>query len=107
MVSYDSGEKPKVTPELLAFAKTMGLVPLTIILVPPGAQPPDDVGGVSFVALVDYIPRIGEHIVSQDNQWCVVKQVVHKVWKYDGVQTPAFSLAPSVFAEVLERPSES
>lgn len=36
-------------------------------------------GGVSFFALVEFVPRIGETIVSQDGLRCRVRDVLHKV----------------------------
>lgn len=78
MLNYEPDQKPEMTPRALARAIKLHLTPVNIICNEPDAKVGDSTG-VSFIAYVDYVPRIGERIVLQDETTCEVRMVYHKV----------------------------
>jgi len=65
----------------------MGMHVVTIICEEPGARV-GDYTGVSFLAVLPFVPRIGEDILLQDGKRCKVGRVVHKIFTTDeGVVT--------------------
>ena len=64
----------------------------------------DDPGTVTFFALVDHLPRIGERIITEDNRRCKVTNVYHKTApiQEDG-RVLAHVLLPSVCAVLLDK----
>lgn len=78
VLNYDPGQLPQIDPEQYEEATLLGLMPVNIICSnADGVQ--DDWNGVNFAAFVAAIPRVGEIIALQNETWCRVMQVIHRV----------------------------
>jgi hypothetical protein len=73
----------------------LGLIPIGVHCDEPGA-PEGEYEGVSFMAFVNFVPRIGERLVLQDGNTCEVTRVYHKVVSLPG--SGMISLMPNVAA---------
>lgn len=105
MITREPGDKPKPTPELLAAAQEMPMRIVQVTCMPAGATA-DDLSGVSFLAIADFLPRVGEHIVTQDGKPCRVISVSYRVAPIGDPSKPsAFGLFPHVYA-VLKQPTQ-
>jgi hypothetical protein len=78
MLSYDPNKVPELDIAACAEAQEIGLHPINIICDEPNAKEGDNTG-VSFIAFVNDIPRIGERIKLEDNKTCEVKRVYYKL----------------------------
>lgn len=78
LINYDSAGNPILTDEMLADAKKFGLHPIVVICDEQGAQVGDKCG-VSFAALVSFIPRQGDRITFEDKRTCEVERVYYTV----------------------------
>jgi hypothetical protein len=58
-------------------------------------------GGISFLAVVEHLPRVGEIIQTQDKKWCRVKDVVHNVTPM-GDPPAGFMLVVTVMAVMID-----
>ena len=74
IVSRDPDGIPKITPELAADARLLGMHIVHMVCDEPNAKV-GDTGGISFLALVPSIPRAGERIQLEDKRRCEVKRV--------------------------------
>lgn len=78
MVSYDPDEIPDVSQKAWNEAVAVGLKPVHVICDEPGAVP-GDVGGVSFIAFCDFVPRTGDRVTLEDDTVCEVVRIHYKV----------------------------
>jgi len=73
---------------------------------PEGAKV-GDITGLSFWALVDFVPRIGETIRTQNKKFCKVVAVFHGVVSDTPAgQTQAFIMVPTVYATMSKAEEE-
>jgi hypothetical protein len=102
MIVRDPGEKPQVTPGLIEFARDLDRKLVQVICQPPNAKVGDP-GGVNFMALTDFLPRIGDIIETEDLKHCRVNHVVHRVVPFkDGNKTKAFGFLHIVGAVLVD-----
>lgn len=78
MINYDPDGSPKVGRKIQNHAREMGLGMVRIICDEPGRQPGEP-GLVSFIAFVNFLPRIGEKIFLEDRTTCLVTEIYHRV----------------------------
>lgn len=103
VVNTSSQAGTVIAPEFVAAARELGMHPVNIICDPPSPDANEN-RGISFIAAVYEIPRVGERILLDDGRICEVRQIVHKV----GVQNARFSrdfflLLPTVYAVQVKR----
>lgn len=101
-INYDSDGNPILTDRMLADAKEFGLHPIVIVCDEQGAQVGDQCG-VSFAALVSFVPRHGNTITLEDNRTCEVKRFYYTVVSKNNADGNAESivLIPNVAAYFL------
>ena len=106
LINYDPDEIPNITNEMLEDAKQFGLHPVVIICDEPNSQVGDE-RGVSFAALVSFIPRQGDRIVLEDKRTCEVRRVYYKVVlrKSANGKAESIMLFPNVAAYILNNES--
>lgn len=95
-VQRDPDKKPEVTEEMLRAAQRVGKKIVCVTLDPPGAKVGDS-GGVSFFALVDFLPRVGESLWTNEGQQCQVRYVDHKIVNMHA-DPSVLLLMPNVYA---------
>jgi len=103
LVGRDPLSRPEAPPELVALAKQLGqkIVHVSLARKPTADNPSLD--GQSFLALVDFLPRTGDLIKTQDGKFCEVKNTLHIIRAFaPGGKTEAFGLFPTVFAILVE-----
>jgi hypothetical protein len=108
MISRDILSRPEASKELLELAKKLGqkIVHISIAQLPTVEDPALD--GQSFLALVDFLPRAGELIRTENKKLCEVKRVLHVIRPFSpGGKTEAFGLFPTVFAVHKEEEAAS
>ena len=97
-ISYDPDKTPKLSQEMIEEAEKSRLHIVHVICDEPGATV-GDIAGVSFAALVPFIPRVGESITLQDGSVCKVDEILWSVVTIRGL--PA--LVPNVSAVLTHR----
>lgn len=97
MISRDPAKLPVLTPELAELANRLGKTVVLVMLDPDGAKVDEPVG-LSFIALVDHVPRVGEIIRTQDKKRCRVTDVYHGVVKVHDPVMDYFTMSVSVYA---------
>jgi hypothetical protein len=106
MISRDPDKTPHMTPELLALAERHDKKVIHVVIDPEGAKVGDN-AGLSFLALVDFVPRIGETIRTQNKKYCKVVDVLHGVAPYaPNGETEAFALITNVYAVMSHQEAE-
>ncbi|MFL5328645.1 MAG: hypothetical protein ACJ8C4_06995 [Gemmataceae bacterium] len=102
MISRDPSEVPDLSDELEQAARSTNKGIAHIICEPKDAKV-NEPGGVSFFALMDFLPRIGETILTQNKRRCRVVDVFHTVnpARKAGNQI-GFSMIPIVIAELID-----
>lgn len=99
-VSRDPDKVPEVNSNHIAKAAKLNMQIAHIICDENGAKVGDP-GGISFVALVPAIPRIGENLHLQDKTRCIVRQID---WSIVTDPDGLLRIFPNVYAErVKER----
>jgi hypothetical protein len=102
-ISRDPEKAPKGGLELARLATELRLQIVNVICREEDAQS-DDPEGISFLALLETVPRVGEHIVLENGRECEVKRVYWNVGRNvapmkDGSPGPQYVLmAPNVLA---------
>jgi hypothetical protein len=98
-----------ISQEMVDAARELRMHPVHIVCdaTKIGARSNGDRNGVSFIAAVYEIPRVGERLMLEDGEICEVLQVVHKV----GVQTSRGDytfplLLPTVYAWYIKQIAE-
>ena len=76
--------------------------PVHVVCDEPNA-PVGDAAGISFIALVPFIPREGDRIGLEDGRTCEVKRVYHKVVarRNPEGQAKSIQLIPNVVAYLI------
>jgi hypothetical protein len=109
LINYDPDGKPIFTDDIIEEAEQLRLHPVLILCDEPRAQVGDPTG-VSFIALVAFIPRQGDRIVLEDGRVCEVSKVYYKVLprKDTHGKTQSILLVPNVTAYLLpDSPEQS
>jgi len=94
-VSRDPDKAPNIDPRLIDKARKCNMQIAHIICDENGAKVGDPVG-VSFVALVPAIPRIGEQLHLQNKTRCTVRQID---WSIATAPDGLLRIFPNVYAE--------
>ena len=94
-INYDPDGYADVSSEAKKMAVASGLMPVNVLCNEPEARVGDHTG-VTFVAFVNALPRIGERIELQDGTRCEVYGVLHKVVK--DTESDFITLMPNVLA---------
>lgn len=76
MIEYDPDSRPEMSEEGWRMAREMGVHPVQIICDEPNAKVGDP-SGVTCMALVSCVPRVGEQLWLEDKSACVVDVVRH------------------------------
>ena len=102
LINYDPDRTPNITNKMMEDAKQSGLHPVAIICDELGSKVGDE-GGVSFAALVSFIPRQGDRIILEDKRTCEVKRVYYNIVSKKSVEGKAESimLIPNVTAYII------
>lgn len=102
LITHDPDERPELTPELLERARRLGASPVNIICDEPGAKVGDP-GGVTFLSLAWFIPRVGDRIELEGGKICEVKQILFAVSKVVGAEgeAEAILLMPNIVAHLI------
>ncbi len=109
LINYDPDGIPILTDDILEEAEQLRLHPVLVLCDEPGARV-GTLTGVSFVALVAFIPRHGDRIVLEDGRTCEVNRVYYKVTTRKNAREKAKSvlLVPNVTAYLLpDKPKQS
>jgi len=101
-INYDPDGKPDLTDEMIRDAEQFGLRIVNVICDEPGARV-GDATGISFLALVHFIPSRGDFIDLEDGRSCEVKYVRHKVapLRDSGGRIRTINLVPNVVARLI------
>jgi hypothetical protein len=91
-ISYNPDRTPHSDPSLFDEARAEGMQVIEVICEEEGARAGDPTG-LSFAAIVPFLPRIGERLLLQDGKVCVVRDVI---WRF-GEHRPSGSLLLSPF----------
>ena len=102
LINYDPDGKPNLSNEMLEEAERCRLHPVNVICDEPNACV-GDASGISFIALVSFIPREGDRINLEDGRACEVKRIFHKVVaiKNSEGQAKSILLMPNVYAYLV------
>lgn len=93
MLNYDPDGIPDVDSDAIQRAQEYGMRPIHVTCDEPNAKV-GDLGCVSFLAFVHFVPRTGETITLEDGTVCRVHNVHFKVTDIDGFK----SLIPNIDA---------
>jgi hypothetical protein len=93
MINYDPHARIPLDPTLRADALRQGLHAIHVVCNEPDVKVSDQTG-VSFLAFVPFVPRVGENIQLEDGNLCRVEAVWYKAVTDEGWTT----LMPNVFA---------
>ena len=74
MLNYDPDGMAEIDPDVMRRATELGYKAVHVICNEPGAKVGDPTG-VSFIAFVDFLPRIGDRIKLEDRTVCEVQRV--------------------------------
>ena len=97
MVTYDDDKVPDLPPEVIQLAAREDMKIVQVML-----ERAPGIGGANFVSLVDFLPRIGDTILTQDGQRCRVKEVIHRVRSQQAAGRNVLFMRCLVMAELLE-----
>ena len=101
-VSYDPEKAPKIPFALAQEAERMGMK-IVRVMCSRRNSGPGEPGSVDFFALADFLPRVGEMLVTQDRKPCRVREVLHWVCPVGPQgQRTGFGLMHVVNAELTE-----
>ena len=102
LVNRDPDGRPEVTPAMARRARDMGYHIVNVMCEEPGAKVGDETG-ISFLALVPFLPRAGDRIALENGRSCQVVRAYFKVTKTVGADGAADSilLVPNVLATLL------
>jgi len=102
LINYDPDGKPNFSDEMLKDAERCRLHPVNVICDEPNACVGDETG-ISFIALVPFIPREGDRIHLEDGRSCEVKRICHKVvvGRNSEGQAKSIRLVPNVVAYLI------
>ncbi len=99
MISQDPLSRPVASPELVELSRRLGqkIVHISLATIPTLENPTPT--GPSFLTMVDFLPRVGELIRTENGKLCKVVSVLHCIRPFapEG-RTEAFGLFPTVFA---------
>ena len=100
-INYDDNGKPEATLEMVDLARMQNKFLIHIICEQDDVDP--EFLGVTFMALVDVIPRIGEHITIEDGSVCEVFWISHEqyVRKNEDDSIHSIGLIPNVVARLI------
>ncbi|MCH8823212.1 MAG: hypothetical protein IH984_06845 [Planctomycetes bacterium] len=103
-INYDPDAKPEVTKEMLEEAEELRLQLVNVICDEQGAKVGDP-DGVTFIALVPFLPRTGDRIELQDGNMCEVKRTYFRVVQSnsDSGQIMSIKLHPTVVAHRIKK----
>lgn len=106
-ISKDPSRAPALPAEYIHDGQQFRLHPVLIHCDGEGAHR-DELGSVSFWALVAFVPRVGERIVLENGSGCDVERVLYKVTKVPSRTggSPVYSLIPNVYAVLVHHPPE-
>ena len=103
-INYDPDAIPEITREMLEEADQFRLHPVHVICDEAGAQV-GDAAGVSFIALVSFLPRAGDRITLTDGSTCEVKRTYFKVAQRnnDAGRIASIHLIPTLVAHKIDK----
>jgi hypothetical protein len=83
LISTNPLERPAASPELLALAKELDqkIVHISLTIKPTPENPM--IEGRSFLALMDFLPRVGDFIRTQNGKSCTVTRVLHLIRSFE------------------------
>lgn len=106
MISRDPSKPPELDDEIVEAAKALNKGIINVICDRPGAQV-DDAGALSFFAIVDFVPRIGEIIITQNKKRCRVKRIYYGISPVHQLDRQvALTLVPNIVAELIDGDEE-
>lgn len=102
LINYDPDRTPNITNEMMEDAKQFGLHPVVIICDESSSKVGDQTG-ISFAALVSFIPRKGDRIILEDKRTCEVRRVYYKIVsrKNSDGKAESIMLVPNVTAYII------
>jgi hypothetical protein len=101
LINRDPDGRAGHTPEMIALAKELGVRPVNVICVDESGEE-----CMTFFAWADFMPRIGEEIISEDRKCFRVTGVRHSVTHLEeGGKTIAFGMLANVFAVQTKQPN--
>jgi len=103
MISRDPSKKLDLPQHLVSLSRQLNKGLVQIILEPKDAKPGDE-GGVELYALVDFLPRIGEIIMSQNNKRCRVADIFHDIISHHDAsgKVAAYITLPIIIADLID-----
>ena len=106
LVNRDPDGLPMLTDTMCRHAKELGLHIVQIICDEDRAEIGDQTG-VSFFALVSFIPRQGDRIKLDDGRTCEVEKVYFKIARHKdrNGKDESLMLMPNVYALLVEEES--
>jgi hypothetical protein len=103
IVNRDPDAEPELTDAMIQRARETGYQSIYVICDERGAKV-GDIGAISFVALVPFLPRKGDRIFLENGRTCEVQNACYKVFKTRDKFGTADSivLTPTVVAFLVE-----
>lgn len=100
MLSYDPDQSPKVDPRDAERALQLGLKPIQVMCLEDAiAKVGTDSASLTFMAFVQFVPRVGEELWLEDGKRCRVVHVIYKPLPFPGERF--ISMKPVVVAEQI------
>jgi hypothetical protein len=100
-INYDPDARPNPDPAMIREAARLGRQIVHVLCDEPEAKVGDHTG-VSFFAIVSFIPRAGDRIILEDGKVCGVRVVDFKVESRKAAEGTLTFMDPNVYAVLLK-----
>lgn len=104
LINYDPDGKPEITREMTQLATALRMHIVHVICDEPAGEEGEEGdpawAGVSFAAVMPFLPRVGDEIRLEDGKTCRVERVIYRVFTRDG----CVCANPNVYAVLLAPP---
>ena len=102
-ICHGPDDMPEITVAAMKEAMALGLHPIHVICDETGAKVGDQ-RGMSFIAMVAFVPQVGDRVLLERDRVCDVKRVLYKVGKRldDKGKVEIITLVPNVYAVLVE-----
>jgi hypothetical protein len=101
LINYDPDGKPEITREMTQLATALRMHIVHVICDEPpgeeGEEGEEGWAGVSFAAVMPFLPCVGHEIRLEDGKTCRVERVIYRVFTRDG----CVCANPNVYAVLL------
>ena len=104
IINYDPDEKSHLSKEILEEAERTRQHAVNVICDPPGAYVGEQ-SGVSFFALMPFLPQKGDRIDLEDGNSCEVVRIFYKVatMKNECGKVGLIYLVPNIYAYLIPK----